>query len=1084
MQNFRNPFHPYAFLRFIYSKAPERHWLIICSHEFQCQDFLREIEALAKLFGLAVPRLAFLPDAEASARELALHQLAAGTVEGLTATPFGVAQPCVSLAARGQCEFEIRRDQIFARDDLSGRLAALGFKRVDSVESVGEFAVRGQVLDLFCSTLDLPVRLIFKGDQIESLRSFDIETQLTSQYLQSALVIGVAAGQGGFLADYYRGKKVQVAWEAEHLKTKDAPPWIGDMPGVFFSSLDAQAAALPVTPNAAYAGNLDLFARDALKLISEGYQIWIAAPTVGDEEHAKQVLEEKAQELKGFSAGESPLNPVVERGPASTRGEPSGLVLGSGGKGDSPALNPCQEFDLSRWRWVTAPIGSGFKDDQNRIWMVTTAELFSRVPVRITAPVRKSSGFKPKKSKESFQRSLFELKLGDFVVHEIYGIGRYRGLETVRDMEGLPRGEFLKLEYAKGDKLFVNPEDIGWLHKYVVLNNKHAPRLSGLDARGFEAVKNRVREEARQFCQELLAVWAKRAALPAPVLPGAPEWEESFKKSFPYEETQDQLKAIEEVSADLEKPRPMERLLLGDVGFGKTEVALRAALKTVASGRQVVVLTPTTVLADQHYRNFLSRLASYPFNIALFSRFSKKGEMKEDLKNLAKGALDVAIGTHRLLQKDVRFHQLGLLVVDEEHRFGVKDKERIKFISSQVHTLYMSATPIPRTLYKALVGLKGISVIETPPVGRLSIETAIGPWDPKVVERAIHYELGRGGQVFYVFNNIGHLPGLAAELGKLVPGIRTAVCHGQMAGPVIERTMERFLNREIDVLLASSIIESGLDIPTVNTLIVEGAENFGLAQLYQLRGRIGRKNVKAYAYFFYPRGREFNDLGSAAKERLKAIQEFAELGCGMRLAVRDLEIRGAGEILGLRQHGFVSKVGLELYSKLLEEEMAKLREGDEAMRRGGEGEIWPKIHLNFPAYFPESYLPSEMERVSYYRRLSRCQSQEEIDGIFTEIKDRAGNLPPEVINLHTLFKIRLLSRRLGLALVEETGQGRLRFEFQDKVKPQEKLIVKLLGNYQDRLQFEHRKQAFQLKLDGLSAHEAALGILTDLLHVS
>ncbi|MBI2070194.1 MAG: DEAD/DEAH box helicase [Elusimicrobia bacterium] len=1015
----RNSFHPYLFLRFIYPQAPEGKWLVLFHHELEARDFLRETEALASILGCPQPALSFLPDTEAAPRQIALRALAEGEIRGIAATPFAVEKKCASLDSWSQRAVYLKTGSIMSREELIRRLMAFGFHRADAVEGPGEFAVRGQILDCFTAADESPMRLVFNGDSIESIRVFDIETQLTSSFRPSALIIAAAEGSGGSLKDYAR-EQWNLVWERPDLQNntldfKVARQWV-------FASLEAQAQSQDVTVNHPYAGNVGLFLKQAVAAAGQGYKIHLVAPTAGDEERSREILEE-AMRRDGLR---SELH----------------------------------------FHWSVAAMGSGVKDEPNGLWLVNTSEIFSRMPVKISPP----APMKPKKGRKAgqttFQRSLLELKLGEYVVHEVFGIARYRGLEKVLDMEGNPRGEFVRLDFAKSDKLFLNPEEMHFIHRYVTLGARQSPRLSSLDARSFALVKSRVREEAKKFCERLLKLWAKRSALPAPSLSASSHWEKEFAESFPYEETEDQKKAIEEIIGDLEEKKPMERLLLGDVGFGKTEVALRAAFRTAANGKQVVVLAPTTVLAEQHYRNFAQRFAPYPMTLGLFSRFVKPAQVRRQLAALAQGKLDIAVGTHRLLQKDVRFKDLGLLIVDEEHRFGVRDKERLKFLSSQVHTLYCSATPIPRTLSSALSGMKGISIIETPPVGRLPIETVVGPWDKAVIERALRYELGRGGQVFYVFNDIARLPEIVRELEQLVDGLRASVCHGQMSASSIEGAMQRFLSRESDVLVASSIIESGLDIPTVNTLIIEGAENFGLAQLYQIRGRIGRKDLKAYAYLFYPRGRRWDDLSATAQERLRAVRDFAQLGSGMRLALRDLEIRGAGEILGTKQHGFVSRVGLELYSKLIQEEMDKLKEGrsDDQERPANQQDGWPKIHLDFSSYLPEDYVSSEMERVSYYRRLSGARTEAQINLVFEELHDRAGAPPAEAKNLRTFFLVRLLGRQLGLAVLEQIDGDRLRFEFQDTAKPKGRMVAWLLGQYQERVRFESEKHAFKLAL--------------------
>ncbi|MBI4370620.1 MAG: DEAD/DEAH box helicase [Elusimicrobia bacterium] len=1040
VDSFRNRLSPYFFLRFLYSQNQDHQWLILTQRESQAQDFARETEALASILSIAAPAMEFLPDSYPAERNRVLEILAYGRIKALAASMESALAPChqrqfwESLNPQRPPMVEV--SQIIDRSQILSQLSALGYQRTDVVESIGEYAARGQVLDCFSPALREPVRLLFNNDRIESVRVFDPATQTSADFVERVSLLPMRSGSGGVLGDYFN-RSLMVTGDQEFFN-EGTPDWLkaarltiaGGSSGRFFN----------LTPNVSFAGNLKIFWKQAVASWEAGYEILFAAPTLGDEERAREVLTESAQK---------------------------------------------EHLSWGPVRWVTAPVGQGFKDDRHRLWLVNTQELFSKVPVRVGLPaiIRNRKG--PGPGTRAFQASLLELKLADYVVHEIYGIARYRGLERVMDMEGRPHGEFIKLEFAKKDRLFVNPDQMHLIHRYATIASNYAPRLSYLDQRRFSEIKERVREEARRFAQDLLRLWAKRQALPAEKIGALPQWESEFAQSFPYEETEDQKHAIEEIFGDLEKDKPMERLLHGDVGFGKTEVALRAIFRTIMQGRQAVLVAPTTILADQHFRNFSSRLSSYPVSVGLCSRFTPRSEMAAHLKALKAGTLDVVVGTHRLLSRDVHFKNLGLLVIDEEHRFGVAHKERLKMFSSQVHTLYMSATPIPRTLAGSLSGLKEISTIESPPVGRIPIESSVLPWDWTAVTRAIQYELGRGGQVFYVANEIRRLPEAARELEAAAQGLRAEICHGQMTAVSIERVMQRFLEKEIDVLVASSIIESGLDIPTVNTLIVEEAQNFGLAQLYQLRGRIGRNNIKAYAYFFYPKNIRLQDLGAAARERLSAIEEFCELGSGMRLALRDLEIRGAGEIIGKKQHGFVSRVGLEMYSKLLRQEIDRIRgqgSGAGGRQEGlGDDGAWPVVHLNFPAYFPGSLLSSEMERVSYYRRLSRCATAADIAQIFDELRDRCGDLPQEALNLKTLFELRLASRNAGVAALDELDDSWLRFELAPGRQPGGANIVWLLKEFGPRIRFEHAKEAFrvQFSTDPPAANQA-LNVLKEL----
>ena len=558
--------------------------------------------------------------------------------------------------------------------------------------------------------------------------------------------------------------------------------------------------------------------------------------------------------------------------------------------------------------FIVGPLRSGFFSKD--LFVATNAEIFGRQRHRPRLPKFKSG---------AIVREVQDIKRGDYVVHEHYGIGRYKGLELLH--AGGHDAEYLRVEYAKGDKLYVPLYDLKQIQKYSG-SEGGSPRLSSLDTSTWERVKARVQESIQALAKDLVRLHAMRAALPGHAYPEDSHLEQEFAASFLYDETPDQIKAIEDVKKDMEASRPMDRVVLGDVGYGKTEVAMRAAMKAISDSKQVAVLVPTTILAEQHFQTFKQRFADYPARIGLLSRFQSAKEEKETLVAMANGALDIVIGTHKLLQKGIVFHDLGLLVIDEEHRFGVKHKEQIKKLRQHLDVLTLTATPIPRTLSFALSGMRELSIIESPPIGRLPISTHVGPYEDTVVKEAIQKELDRKGQVFYVHNRVQSLNTRLHFLKQLVPGVSIGVVHGQMGGDEIEKVMWEFTHRKHQILLATTIIESGIDIPSANTLIVEEAEDFGLSQLYQLRGRVGRERQKAYCYLFYSPS---VPLTQDARARLEALREFTELGSGYRLAVRDMEIRGAGNLLGQQQHGHIAAVGLDLYSQLLQEEIARLK---------------------------------------------------------------------------------------------------------------------------------------------------------------
>jgi len=656
------------------------------------------------------------------------------------------------------------------------------------------------------------------------------------------------------------------------------------------------------------------------------------------------------------------------------------------------------------------PLNTGFILPREKLAVISANDIFGRYKIR-----RRLPKFKLARPLET----LYEINPGDYVVHERCGIGLYRGLEhlLVEDKYA----DFLHLEYRGGDKLYVPVTDFRLIQKYVGPEG-YRPRLYSLDGITWERVKQRVKESLHDFARELLQIYAQREISRGYNFPEDSYIEKEFSATFPYEETPDQAKAIEEVKQDMSLPKPMDRLVVGDVGYGKTEVAIRAALKSALAGKQTALLVPTTILAEQHYRNFAERFAQYPVNIDMLSRFRSKKEQQKILADLKKGLIDIIIGTHRLLQKDIEFHDLGLVIIDEEHRFGVRAKEKLKRLRATVDVLTLSATPIPRTLSMVLSGIRNVSYIETPPEGRLPIETYIGPYDEGLAKNAILSEINRGGQVFFVHNRIETIYVMLEHLEKIMPGIRFGLAHGQMSSQELENVMHKFLSRKYDVLLSTSIIEAGLDLPQVNTLIVDKSEEFGLAQLYQLRGRVGRGDQKAYGYLFYS---PESPLSEPAVKRLRALYEFTTLGSGLQLALRDLEIRGAGNIFGPQQHGFLGELGYDLYCRLLKEEIKKLK--------GEAVEEEKEIVFDFPteAYFPEEYIGNSATRIIFYKRILAAESENELSDLRNELEDRFGKIPQPASNLFSLAELRRLAKKMKVNEIKLKGKT-LEISFDEK----------------------------------------------------
>jgi transcription-repair coupling factor (superfamily II helicase) len=645
-------------------------------------------------------------------------------------------------------------------------------------------------------------------------------------------------------------------------------------------------------------------------------------------------------------------------------------------------------------RIEVADLESGFEWPAGKLVVLTEVEIYGKQKKRYQARFQQEG---------SKINAFTDLKVGDFVVHLNHGIGRFMGLETLEIAGG--HREYLKIEYAGEDRLFVPTDQVNLLQKYMGVEEA-SPKINKLGGSDWQKVKTRVKESIREMAEELLELYAQRGVVTGYAFGADTVWQQEFEESFFYEETPDQLKATVEIKKDMEIAKPMDRLLCGDVGYGKTEVAMRAAFKAIMDGKQVGVLVPTTILAQQHGLTFRERFANFPVNIQALSRFQTPKEQAATIDGLLSGEVDLLIGTHRLLSADVHFKDLGLLIIDEEQRFGVVHKEKIKELRKNIDVLTLTATPIPRTLHMSLAGIRDMSIIETPPPGRYPIRTHVLEFNEEVVREAIQRELDRKGQVYFVYNRVETIDQMAGYLQRMLPDARIIIGHGQMDEEQLERVMLEFYEYEADILLATTIIETGLDIPNVNTLIVYDSDRFGLSQLYQLRGRVGRSNRVAHAYFTY---RKDKNLAEKAEKRLAAIREFTELGSGFKIAMRDLEIRGAGNLLGPEQHGQITSVGFELYCRLLEEAIREKK--GEAVPELPE----PVVEIPVDAYIPTEYIPDSRQKVGIYKKIAGSGNIAAIEAVYHEVLDRFGELPQAVLNLLNLAKIKNLAREVGLA---------------------------------------------------------------------
>jgi len=864
------------------------------------------------------------------------------------------------------------------RDAVAAALAECGYERVDLVEAKGQFAVRGGILDIFPPHLDAPVRAEWFGDEIESLREFDPSTQRSTQPVGRALLTPVIERGGtATVLDYLPPASLLVLDEPDELQQQ------------------ARALAEHATPGTLLAWEALLHrARETTRInLSALHAAGETGPEIDIRFAGVEAFGGQMKLLaRSLDAWQAEGRRIVV---ATTQAQRMTEILADHGLTAVAPLQPGEAPQPGQVAVITAPLSRGFQLDAAGLVVVSDSEIV---------------GWRRRRRKLRFREgvrlySWTDLSPGDLVVHVHHGIGIYRGLVRLL-LHGAER-DYLQLEYAQGDRLYVPTDQINLVQRYIGVEGQQ-PKIHRLGGAEWEREKKRVKEATQEMARELLQLYSLRERVPGHAFGPDTPWQQELEATFEFEETPDQWLAIQDVKRDMELPKPMDRLIAGDVGYGKTEVALRAAFKAVMDGKQVAVLVPTTILAQQHYNVFLKRLAAYPVKVEVLSRFRSRGEQRRVIEGIAAGTVDVIIGTHRLLQKDVRFKHLGLVIIDEEQRFGVKDKEKLKQLRASVDVLTLTATPIPRTLHMSLVGLRDMSVMETPPDARLPITTEIHPYEDGIVREAILRELDRGGQVYVVHNRVETIERAARRIRNIVPEAKVAVAHGQMPEERLEQVMMDFLGGRFDVLVCTTIVEIGLDIPRVNTILVEDAHTMGLSQLYQLRGRVGRSDRQAFCLLLYPRGVSLTD---EARQRLQAMQEFVELGSGFKLAMRDLEIRGAGNLLGPEQHGHLAAVGFELYSRLLDEAIRELR--------GQMVEETPDatIDLGADAFLPEPYVPDEGQRMAMYRKMAAVRTPDEAAEVAAEVTDRYGPPPPAATNLLQIVRLRALARAAGVTSI-------------------------------------------------------------------
>ncbi len=941
----------------------------------------------------------------AGERAEAIQALLQGRLKILVTTARATAERTLLPAALERMRLHLARGARRPPTEVAGALESMGYRRVPTVTEVAEFSVRGGILDVYGFGMASPARLEWWGDDITSLRGFDLTTQRSLEELSDITVLPI--------------NTVAVREEAEG--PTDRPSARPPVRRTLLELLPSDTLLI----EEAFGPDVD----EVTRAWDEAEHHLEVARRLGEDVPSREAIfaapADWRSSIEGFprlllradrpdiQIGFFPPDRVdrdLNRLRALLGGEPPTLIL-CDNEGQLERMEELLEDGARSRTGATLAIGAldgGFVMPGLRV--LTDHEIFRRA--RRLRRARRYRQAAPSAATGA-------LTLGDYVVHLEHGIGVYRGIQTITVGESTL--EVAIVEYEGGDRLNVPLYRLDQLERYRAAGedgDRPPPRIHRLGGSSWQKVREKTRQAIKQMAAELLDLYARRKVSGGYPFPPDTKWQRELESSFLYEDTPDQRKATEELKRDMEQPRPMDRLLVGDVGYGKTEIAVRAAFKAVQGGKQVAVLVPTTILAEQHGRTFIERLADFPVKIEVLSRFRTAKEQRAVLARLASGEIDVVIGTHRLLSKDVVFKDLGLLVVDEEHRFGVKHKERLKAMRLAVDVLTLTATPIPRTLHLSLAGLRDLTLIETPPRDRSPILTFVEPWDDPLLEEAFAREIDRGGQVFAVHNRIETIDTIAAKVQALAPRARVGVAHGQMAADELEEVMRRFVAGEVDILVSTMIVESGLDVPNANTMVVHDAHRFGLAQLYQLRGRVGRSHRRAYCYLLVP-----DTIDADAEDRLKVLEHHTDLGAGYRIALKDLELRGAGNLLGAEQSGHAQAVGFDLYMRWLEETVRALR---------GQGTVEqpapPDVVLDRPAHLPDGYVPDDDVKLDLYRRLARAVESGEIDGLRDELRERFGPLPDAAENLLDMARLRVMGATLGLQNVLVRGdEARITF---------------------------------------------------------
>ena len=1062
-----------AWMVYAITQNTNKNSIVVCNNMFQVNKFIQDLK-----FYSNDTEIVYLParsiqyyDIEAESKDIAnqrmyaIERILSGkknivvtTIDALLVKMFP------NTRYKGE-EFSVKVGDSIQINTLVEKLAKFGFERTENVEGKGQFAVRGGIIDVFCLNNDLPYRIEFFGDEVDSIRTFDqitqrsIDTvkkidmsQVSENYVTKEKIDAVVSQLQEFVKDEKLNTELKENIKEDIEKIKEGalenlidkyfnilvkrPENLLDYLKDYNIFMDEPSKCKEKAENIAYE-NIETikvlaqreyiympfvntylsFEEIETKLQNEMLSIYLERISIDKiVQRNRTVYNFSIKEANFYKSSLEVLNLDIERAkdkavllvfPTDTRYMQVKNYLQDNKIHVEEVSNIFALDDLETEKvYITKGIMSGgFYSDEFEILVI--AEPVSGVSTT-TKRIRKTQNGQK-------INTYADLQEGDYVVHENHGIGIYRGVETIKVQD--IQKDYIKIEYADKGMLYVPIAQLDCVGKYVCDDNAK-PKINTLGSKEWTKTKTKVKAHVKEIAKELMLLYAKREKLKGFAFEKDTPWQKEFEDSFEYELTRDQKTSLEEIKEDMESDKPMDRLLCGDVGYGKTELALRAAFKAVMSNKQVAYLVPTTVLALQQYRTFESRMKDFGVRVEFLSRFKTKKEQTKILKDLVDGKIDIIVGTHRILSKDVYFKDLGLLIIDEEHRFGVKDKEAIKVLKETVDVLSMTATPIPRTLHMSMIGIRGMSTLSEPPMERLPVHTYVLEYNDEVIKEAIEKELSRDGQVIYLNNRVNKLDEIVGRIRRLVPEARIGVAHGQMPPDMVEDVMLQFINHEIDIIVCTTILESGIDVPNANTLVVEDSDTLGLAQLYQIRGRVGRSNRLAYAYLTYEADKALSEV---SQKRLKAIKDFTEFGSGFKIALRDLEIRGAGNLLGKEQHGHMAKVGYELYVALLEKAIREEKEGKDATSKEDVSKE-VKIDINVSAYISDLYIKDPIQKIDMYQKISDIKNEEDSMEVVDELLDRFGDIPKETENLIKIVEIRNKARKLGITRILATDK--------------------------------------------------------------